>query len=411
MKKEECNTELTRQQKNSKILIGAIIFMSFIFGWAFGHLDFQSSQTGLSPTITNKDTNKSVDFGVFWQTWDKVTSEFDGKIDYQAMIDGAVSGMVNALGDSYTVFMNADQSKTFDAELEGSITGIGAEVGIKNNRVIIVAPIDNSPAAKAGIKAQDVILTIDGVDTTGMDLNTAVTKIRGDIGTKVKLQIQRGDAKLDFEITRDKVDTKSVRWEVKNDNIGYIEISRFDSNTTELTRQAASELSAKGVKAIILDLRNNPGGYLDAAINVASEFLKSGTIVTEKPTSRTGKEEKYIASGKGRLTNTNIPMVVLVNGGSASASEIVAGALQDNGRAILIGEKTFGKGSVQAIENLTGGASLRITIAHWFTPNGKNINKEGISPNTEVKLTEDDFKNARDPQLVAALDYLKSKIK
>lgn len=384
--------------------------MSFTFGWAFGHLDFQSQKAGFSPTIINKDTNTTVDFGIFWQTWDKITSEFDGKIDYPSMINGAVSGMVNALGDPYTVFMTADQSKSFDQELQGSITGIGAEVGVKNNRVIIVAPIDNSPAQKAGIKAQDIILTIDGTDTTGMDLNTAVSKIRGDAGTKVKLQIQRGDAKLDFEITREKVDTKSVKWEIKDGNIGYIEISRFDSNTADLTKQATSELSGKGVKAVVLDLRNNPGGFLDAAISVASEFQKSGIVVTEKPTFRTGTEEKYTASGKGKLTDTGIPMVVLVNGGSASASEIVAGALQDNGRAILIGEKTFGKGSVQAIENLAGGASLRVTIAHWFTPKGKNISKEGISPDTEVKLTEDNFTSGKDPQLDRALEYLKSRI-
>ena len=410
MKIEECKTELTRQQKNSKILIGAVIFLSFVFGWAFGHLDLQSQLSGTSPNVINKNTSTTVDFGVFWQTWDKITAEFDGKIDYQSMINGAVSGMVNALGDPYTVFMNADQSKSFDAELEGSITGIGAEVGIKDNRVIIVAPIDNSPAANAGIKAQDIVLTIDGTDTTGMDINTAVSKIRGDAGTKVKLQMQRGDTKLDFEITREKINTKSVKWEVKEGNIGFIEISRFDSNTTELTKQATSELSSKGVKAIILDLRNNPGGYLDAAVDVSSEFIKSGTIVTEKPTSRSGKEEKYSASGKGKLIDTNIPMVVLVNGGSASAAEIVSGALQDNGRAILIGEKTFGKGSVQAIENLTGGASLRVTVAHWFTPNGKNISKEGITPNIEIKLTEADSNANKDPQLDKAIEYLKSKI-
>jgi len=411
MKKEECQVELTRQQKNSKILIGAFIFLSFIFGWAFGQIDLQTQKAGNSATVINKESNKAVDFGIFWQTWDRVVSEFDGKIDYQNMINGAVSGMVNSLGDPYTVFMTAEQSKSFDAELEGSITGIGAEVGVKNNRVIIVAPIESSPAARAGIKAQDVILTIDGVDTTGMNLTTAVSKIRGDAGTKVKLQIQRGDAKLDYEITREKVDTKSVKWGVKDNNIGYIQITRFDSNTTELTQQATAELASKNVKGIVLDVRNNPGGYLDSAVSVASEFMKSGTVVTEKPTAREGKEKRYTASGKGKLINTSVPMVVLVNGGSASASEIVAGALQDNNRAVLIGEKTFGKGSVQAIENLMGGASLRITIAHWFTPNGKNISKEGISPNTEVKLSEEDYKADRDPQLTKAIEYLKNNIK
>lgn len=410
MKKEELTAEITRKQKNTKILIGAVIFLSFTFGWAFGHLDFQSGNAGFSPTIVNKDTNTSVDFGIFWQVWNKVIAEFDGKIDYQAMVNGAVNGMVNALGDPYTLFMTPEQTQTFDQEFEGTVSGIGAEVGIKVDRPIIVAPIDNSPAQKAGIKAQDIILSINGEDTKGMNLSTAVSKIRGNAGTNVKLQIQRGDAKLDYEITREKVDTKSVKWEVKEGNIGYIEISRFDSNTTDLTRQATSELSGKGVKAVILDLRNNPGGFLDSAVNVTSEFQKSGAIVTEKPTTRTGNVESYTASGKGNLTDKNIPMVILVNGGSASASEIVAGALQDSGRATLIGEKTFGKGSVQAIENLAGGASLRVTIAHWFTPKGKNISKEGILPDTEVKLTEDDFKALKDPQLGKAIEYLKSKI-
>jgi carboxyl-terminal processing protease len=411
VKKEECQVELTRQQKNSKILVGAVIFLSFTFGWAFGHLDFQSQKAGISPSVTNKEATIPVDFGIFWKAWDKIVSKYDGNIDYQAMIDGAVSGMVNALGDPYTVYMNADQAKSFDAELEGSITGIGAEVGIKNNRVIIVAPIDNSPAARAGIKAQDIILSIDDADTAGMDLNNAVSKIRGDIGTTVKLQIQRGETKIEFQIVRDKVDTSSVKWEIKDNNIGYIEISRFDSNTTELTKQATTELSTKRVKAIILDIRNNPGGYLDSAVSVTSEFLEKGTIVTEKPTSRNGREERYSASGKGRLTSAAIPMAILVNGGSASASEIVAGALRDNARAILIGEKTFGKGSVQAIESLPGGASLRITIAHWFTPKGINIGKEGLMPDTEIKLTEEDFKNEKDPPLDKAIEYLLNKIK
>jgi carboxyl-terminal processing protease len=314
--------------------------------------------------------------------------------------------MVNALGDPYTLFMTPEQSQSFDQELEGSITGIGAQVGIKDGRVIIVAPLDNSPAYKAGVKAKDIILSINGEDTMSMDLSTAVSKIRGDIGTVVKLEIQRGDDKISFEIVREKVDTQSVKWEIKEGDIGYIEITRFDINTTSLTRQATDELASRGVKAVILDLRNNPGGFLDSAVNVTSEFLKSGTIVTEKPTTKSGKEQRFTASGNGKLTSTNIPMVVLVNGGSASASEIVAGALQDNGRAILVGERTFGKGSVQAIESLAGGASLRVTIAHWFTPNGKDISKEGILPNTEVKLTEEDFQLEKDPQLGEAIKYL-----
>lgn len=408
---KECKVELTKRQKNTKILIGAIIFLSFIFGWAFGHLDAQSQKSGSSTTVINKDSSKSVDFGIFWQIWDKVNSDFDGKIDYQSMVYGAVNGMVNALGDPYTLFMTPDQTKSFNAEFEGKVSGIGAEVGAKDNRVMIVAPIKDSPAQKAGLKAQDIILSINGEDTNGMGLSTAITKIRGTAGTKVKLTIQRGTQKLDFEITRENIDNKSVTWEIKENNVGYIRMIRFDSDTTDLTKQATAELEGKGVKAIILDLRDNPGGFLDSAVAVSSEFIKTGTIVTEKPTSKTGTEQKYTASGKGKLTDANIPMVVLVNGGSASASEIVAGAIQDSGRGILIGEKTFGKGSVQAIDTFLGGASLRVTIAHWFTPNGKNISKEGIAPNTEVKLTEADATANLDPQLAKAIEYLKSKIR
>jgi len=410
IEKPTVTTKETQKQKNTKILIGAFIFISFIFGWAFGHMDYQTQGVN-SVNITGKSpTTNNVDFSLFWQVWDRVTHNFDGKIDAQKMIYGAINGMVSSLGDPYTVYMTPDEAKSFNQELEGSINGIGAEVGIKDNRVIIIAPIDDSPAAKAGIMAKDTVLTIDGTDTTGMDLSTAVSKIRGEVGTKVKLEIQRGENKLTFEIVRAKVDTKSVKSEVKGNNIGYIQITRFDSNTSSQIKTASSDLAAKDVKAIIIDLRNNPGGYLDAAVDVASEFIQSGIVVSEKTTEKKSIEQKYYASGKGRLVDTKIPLVVLTNGGSASASEIVAGAIKDNNRGILIGEKTFGKGSVQTVDTLAGGSSIRITVAHWFTPNGKNINKEGIVPNIEIKLTETDVKDGKDPQLDRAIEYLKSKI-
>ncbi len=398
------------KQRNTKVLIGAFIFISFIFGWAFGHMDLQTQGMN-TVNVVGKSTNvTTVDFGSFWQVWDKLLKNYDGKFDYQKMIYGAIDGMVRSLGDPYTVFMTPDETKSFNEELEGSVKGIGAEVGTKDNRVVIVAPIADSPADKAGIRANDIILAIDGTDTTGMDLGTAVSKIRGEVGTKVKLEIQRGDSKLNFEITRAQVNTKSVKWDVREGNIGYIEITRFDNNTAVLIRQATADLKNKSVKGIILDVRNNPGGYLDAAIDVSSEFVKSGIVVSEKTTEKSGKEQKYFASGKGKLTDTAIPMAVLTNGGSASASEIVAGAIKDNDRGILIGEKTFGKGSVQTVDTLSNGASIRITVAHWFTPKGKNISKEGISPDIEVKLTEDDAKADKDPQLDKAIEYLKSKI-
>jgi carboxyl-terminal processing protease len=397
-----------RRKRNSTILIGAIIFLSFIFGWAFGHLDFQRQNIGFSPI--NQNRTSQANFDLFWEVWDKVTQGFDGPIDYQKLIYGAIDGMVKATGDPYTIFYTPDQTQNFNNELEGTISGIGAEIGIKNDRTTIIAPMDNSPAQKAGLKAQDVIIKIDDLDTTGMDLNTAVSKIRGQEGTKVKLLIQRGDQQLSFEITREKIEVKSVKSEIKEDNIGYIEISRFDSNTGSLIKSAANDLTDKNVKGIILDLRNNPGGYLDAAVNVGSEFIKSGKIVTEK-TDTSGKKEDYFASGKGKLTDTNVPMVILVNGGSASAAEIVAGALQDTKRGVLIGEKTFGKGSVQQVDDLARGASLHLTIAHWYTPNGRSINKEGLTPDIEVKMTDADLNAGKDPQLEKAISELKNKIK
>jgi carboxyl-terminal processing protease len=399
-KKEE--KKLETKGRNSKTLIGAIIFISFLFGWAFGHLDFQRQRVGFSPTADRKG---NANFDVFWQTWDKVTQQYDGPLDYQKLIYGAIDGMVKAVGDPYTAFYTPEESKQFDSELEGSISGIGAEVGAKDDRIEIVAPIENSPAQKAGLKPQDIILKIDDADTKGMDLGTAVSKIRGDEGSKVKLKIQRGSNTFDVEITREKVEVKSVKWDVKEGNIGYIQITRFDTNTSSLIINAADDLKNKNVKGIILDVRNNPGGYLDAAVNVSSQFIKNGLVVSEKRTDNSKKEE-YNASGRGKLTD--IPLVVLVNGGSASASEIVAGAIQDSKRGILIGEKTFGKGSVQSVENLGGGATLHITIAHWFTPNGKNISKEGLKPDVESKNAEN---TKDDAQLNTAIQEIKNRIK
>jgi carboxyl-terminal processing protease len=398
------------KNRNSKILIGAIILFSFTFGWALGHLDTRTSSIGYAPSVINKDTNQPVDFGIFWRAWDKIIEQYDGKVDMQKMVYGAISGMITAVGDPYTVFMTPEQSKAFDQELEGTISGIGAEVGIRDNKVIIVSPIENSPAQKVGLKAKDIILKIDDLETTGMDLGTAVSKIRGEIGTKVVLTIKRGDQELKFEITREKIETKSVKYEMKEESIAYIEINRFDSNTTNLLKEALSAIKYKDSKGVILDLRNNPGGYLDSAVSVSSEFIQSGTIVEEKRIKDNKLIENFKASGKGQLTDAKIPLVILVNGGSASASEIVAGAVQDNKRGILIGEKTFGKGSVQTIENVGDGSTLRITIAHWFTPNGKNLSQDGISPDIEVKLSDEEINKDLDPQLDKALEYIKSKI-
>ncbi len=392
--------------KNRKQIIGAIIIAFVIFsgGYVMGYN--RTLPTGnLLPQITNKYSSKSIDFGEFWNVWDTITAKFDGNLDMQKMLYGSISGMVQATGDPYTEFFTPDQAKQFENELSGTFSGIGAEIGIKNNKLTVIAPIPDSPADKAGLKTGDQINKIDGENTAGMSLDTAVSKIRGKAGTEVTLAIERDGTEKDYKIQRAEIDVKSVKYKIEN-GILVITASRFDSDTASLIQEAENAGIAKNVHGIILDLRNNPGGLLDSAIDVSSEFIQKGTIVIEKDVKH-GKSQTFSASGNGKMTDKDkYPMVVLVNGGSASAAEITAGALHDNGRAQLIGEKTFGKGSVQEVENLPDGSELKVTVAHWYTPNDVNINKTGINPDITVKLTDADFNAGKDPQLDKAMELL-----
>lgn len=399
-----------RPDKSKKIVIGVFIFLAFLSGWYFGHADSQISKKGFTPSISNKESSdQNIDFSIFWRTWDKLAEKYDGNVDYQKMLYGAIKGMTESLGDPYTVFMDPEEAEAFQQELSGSISGIGAEIGIKKDNLTVITPLVDSPAIKAGLKTGDVILKINDDETFDMSLTEAVMKIRGEVGTKVTLTIGRGSEELVKEITREKITIESVRSEIKEGNIGYIEISRFDEDTPAKLREVANDFTSKGVEGIVLDLRNNPGGFLDSSISVASEFIKSGIVVIEKKVDGSDVRN-FKASGKGKLTNTDIPLVVLVNEGSASASEIVAGAVRDHKRGILIGEKTFGKGSVQEVEGLGQNASIRITVAHWFTPNGDSIDKVGLNPDIEVKLSDEDFSNDIDPQLDRAIEEIKSKL-
>lgn len=396
-----------KKPDNRKLILVGLFVLVFGLGWILGHQDARFGGLGVGSSLLGKgSTNQVADFATFWKAWDLLVKNYDGKIDYQKMIDGAINGMTSSLGDPYTTYLNKDEAKALSDDLSGTISGIGAEVGIKNDKVTVIAPVDGSPAKKAGLAPNDIILKIDDQSTQGMPLNEAVQKIRGEAGTKVKLQVQRGDSIKEYTITREKFTVKNIKSEIKSGNIGYVSIGRFDENTAKDLRVVLEDFKSKGVNKVILDLRDNPGGYLDQAVEVGSEFVKSGVIVSEKKDSTGGDRNDYTATGDGTYTGNDSKIVVLTNGGSASASEIVAGALQDHGRATIIGEKTFGKGSVQEIKNLIGGAEIKITVAHWYTPNGKNISKEGISPNIEVKLTDDDFNNNRDPQLNRAIEYL-----
>ncbi len=401
------NDKNTRKDNRKKRLLVSLLaaFIIFSGGYILGYA--RSLPTGgiLPQIITNTGGSKNVDFNEFWKVWDTIGSKFDGNVDYKNMLYGSIDGMVKSLGDPYTEFFNPDQAKQFEQDLSGTFSGIGAEIGIKNDKLTVIAPIPGSPADKSGIKAGDVITKINGENTSGMPLDTAVSKIRGKEGTDVTLTIDRAGAIKDYKITRATIDVKSVKYSIKN-GILVISASRFDDQTASLIRQAEDDGISHNVHGIILDLRNNPGGLLDSAIDVSSEFLQSGTIVTEKDVKH-GKSQTFSASGNGKMTDKNkYPMIVLVNGGSASAAEITAGAMHDNGRAQLVGEKTFGKGSVQEVESLPDGSELKVTVAHWFTPNGVNINKTGINPDVEVKLTDADFSANRDPQMDKAMGLL-----
>ncbi len=355
---------------------------------------------------TNNRDIDSVDFNQFWKVWDEVKAKYYKQpVKDSDLFYGAIQGLVYSLNDPYSVYMPPTAAADFMKSLSGEFSGIGAEIGVKNNQLVVVAPIPGTPAAKAGLRSGDRILAIDTKDTAGMDANAAVEKIRGEAGTTVVLTISRdGWAKAeDISIVRAKINIPAVSWEEKPGSVAYVRIMQFNDDTTAMFGKVIKEIKKKGIKKIVLDLRNNPGGYLDGAIEMASEWIPEGKIVSEKFSD--GKTNDQVALGNPRLDGFRT--VVLVNGGSASASEIVAGALQDHQRATIIGEKTFGKGSVQDYEPFSDGSALKITVAAWYTPNGKSINELGITPDIEVKEDWTKEEVGKDAMIDKALELLK----
>lgn len=399
---QENRVDLRRAKSIRIAQFVGISLVAFALGFIVSKLNPSFKIGALGSSSSNRH-----DMSEYWRVNDLLHAKFDGDISAEKQAEGAITGMVASLGDPYTTYLTADQSKELSDDLKGSLSGVGIEVGLKNDKLTVIAPIDGAPAALAGIRAGDIIVGVNNEETSSMSLDTAVSKIRGQKGTDVTLKIIRGSSSpKDYKITRDEITVPSVKTEVKEDGIGYIKISRFGDDTVEAVQNAASELKTKGVKAVVVDLRDNPGGYLDGAVDISSQFMSSGVVVEQ----RSSKEKNSVYHAKPGGELTEIPVVVLVNNGSASASEIMAGALHDNNRATLVGEKTFGKGSVQQLFQLSGGANVKITIAHWFTPKGVNISKEGIHPDIEVKQTAEDFNAGHDPQLDKALETAKSKI-
>ena len=417
--------EGTEKFKFKKIPLVILVLLLMLFSFAAGMYitgsnkilsDLSVKESVYLGKVTNKyqqaggeKISKDVDFNLYWQLWDELQSKYvdKDKLNEKKMFYGSLAGLAASLGDPYTIFMDPAQSKEFNDDLSGTFEGIGAELGLKNDTLVIIAPLDGMPAQKAGIMAGDIIVDINGTSTVGMSTNEAVTKIRGPKGTKVKLTIYRPSFKApkDFEIERATIYVKSVKTETTKDGFFVIKVSSFNEDTLDLFNQATKEALAKNPKGLIIDLRNNPGGFLDTAVSMIGKWVHNDTAVIEKYSD--GTENKYATSGASPLTPYKT--VVLVNGGSASASEILAGALQDYGLAKIIGEQTYGKGSVQTLDPLSDGSSIKITIAKWLTPKGNSINEHGVTPDIEVKLTEDDFNNNKDPQMDKAIEVLLNK--
>ncbi|MBU3925739.1 S41 family peptidase [Patescibacteria group bacterium] len=387
----------------------AIALLAGVFssGAFFGY--YQRPAVEKVTELFNKETPKpaEVDFSPFWVVWNEINSKYVSKdnLDNQKRVWGAVQGMVDSLGDPYTMFFPPEESKLFKENISGDFEGVGMEIAVKNGILIVVSPLKGTPAEKAGIKAGDKIIKIGDKSTIDMTADQAAQIIRGPRGTEVKLIIMRDDQEksLEISITRDIIQIPVLDTETKPNGIFVIKLYNFAGNSASAFRNALREFINSGNSKLILDLRNNPGGYLELAVENSSWFLPAGKIVVKEKFAD-GNEEIY--RSKGYDIFDNLPMVVLVNKGTASASEIMAGALQEHGIAKLVGEKTFGKGSVQELVQITPDTSLKITIAKWLTPNDRSISDEGLAPDFEAKLTEEDFKADKDPQMEKAIQLL-----
>ena len=342
-----------------------------------------------------RTSNKTIDLSSVQKTYQELIANYDGKLDTQKLIYGANRGLVEAAGDPHTSYMDPDEAKEFDKSLSGQIGGgIGAEIGLRNNKPTIIKPLENSPAQKAGIKAGEAIVKVNDEASSDWSVEKVVSKIRGEVGTSVKLTLVSGGQTREVSVVRQNIVSPAVESEVDGE-IGILKVNRFGDDTVSLSRKYASEFVEKGVKKVILDLRNNPGGTVGAAQGLLGIWLDNQIAMTE----RRGSEIVKTLRTTGTPILGNMKTVVLINGNSASASEITAGALREYGKATLIGQKSYGKGSVQIVLGLPGGSQMKVTEARWYTPKGKNIDKTGIEPDVKIDLSSDDINNNVDPQM------------
>ena len=402
------------EDKQQKISYGRILYtvilVALIFGAGF--LIGQSTQPPAEGSKFNIDnilngTEEDIDFSTIEEVWDIINEKYvaKDKLNRQALIIGAIRGMVSELDDPYSVFFNREETEQFLTSVSGQFEGVGIEISIKDGQLTVVSPLKNTPAHRAGVKAGDKIIAIDGESTEDITLEEAVSKIRGPKGTDVVLTVSRESAEeeIDITIVRDQIKVPSVEWELVEGNVAYIELTHFSEITGRDFSDTAQEILESPADRIVLDVRNNPGGFLDVAINITGWFLEEDKlVVTEELADNSSR--KHVSSGPGSLGD--FPVVVLQNEGSASAAEILAGALRDQLGAEVVGEQSFGKGSVQSFEELSGNTALKLTVARWITPSGQYINDKGITPTVKVELPED-LEEGEDPQKERAIEIVR----
>ena len=411
MKSEKKPLKLT-----NLLLVASVAVLLFGTGYKIG--EFKASPTGGSAVPTN---SKNIDFTMFWKVWDMVEQKYvdKKKVDPKKMYYGAIKGLVASLEDPYTFFLTPVENQQSKDGLEGKFEGIGAQLGMKDNRVVVIAPLKNSPAEKAGILAGDFIIKVNNEAIAGMPLTQVVSKVRGDKGTKVSLTLNRAGKEMAFSVVRDTIKVESVETRLDEHlssctdscaNVAYLKLNQFGDNTVDEWEQKIAEIKAKwdagAIKGLVLDLRDNPGGYLESSVYLAGEFLDQNKLVVKQESTSYENKDYYVTR---RGTLLDIPMTVLINGGSASAAEILSGALRDYKRAQLVGEKSFGKGSVQEAIDLGSGMGLHLTVAKWILPKGDWINGKGIEPQykvTNVVPEGNTMSREMDAQLDKAIELL-----
>jgi carboxyl-terminal processing protease len=391
------------------VVLAILFFITFIAGIYVGDINRPEIDKVLG--ISNKETQviTKTDFSPFWKVWNIINEKNPSvsKITDQDKVYGAIGGLVSSLNDPYSVFFTPDETKSFEEEIAGNFDGIGMEVGLKDKILTVIAPLKDTPAYKANIKSGDKILKINETVTSNLSIEQAIKLIRGPKGTTVTLTILREGSEQpeEIKIVRDTINIPTLDTEKRSDGIFVIKLYSFSANSTNLFRKAMKQFAESGTDKLLLDLRGNPGGYLDAAVDMASWFLPEGkTVVTEDYGNN--KTAEIFRSKGYNIFNDKLKFIILIDSGSASASEILAGAIRDNGRAKLVGSQSFGKGTVQEVIDITPNTILKITVAKWLTPSGTSISEKGLTPDYPIEITQNDLNVKKDPQMEKAVELL-----